>query len=42
VTDHRINASFHNLPGILNGNLDPLIEQLVNREQADRLETVDV
>jgi peptide chain release factor 1 len=42
VTDHRINASFHNLPGILNGNLDPLIEQLVNREQADRLESVDV
>src|SRR5947209_4302402 len=38
VTDHRITMSMHNLPGILNGNLDSLIEQLIQRDQADRLE----
>ena len=26
VTDHRLKESWHNVPGILNGNLDPIIE----------------
>jgi peptide chain release factor 1 len=39
VTDHRINVTVHNLPGVLNGNLDAIIDQLVDRDQADKLET---
>jgi peptide chain release factor 1 len=42
VTDHRINLTVHNLPGILNGNLDTIIEHLVERDEADRLETAHV
>lgn len=28
VTDHRINQNFHNLPGIMEGNLEPIVEAL--------------
>lgn len=28
VTDHRLEQSFHNLPSILEGNIDPLLEAL--------------
>lgn len=28
VTDHRINENFHNLPKIMNGDLDPMIKSL--------------
>jgi len=38
VTDHRINSSYHNLPGIMNGELDPIIDELAQDEQARRLE----
>lgn len=41
VTDHRINLTLHNLPGIMNGNLDGLIDQLIAREQAQKLEDTD-
>ncbi len=34
VTDHRLNASFHNLENILNGELDGLLENLVLQAQA--------
>jgi peptide chain release factor 1 len=37
VTDHRIGLTVHNLPGILQGNLDELIDALVMADQADRL-----
>jgi peptide chain release factor 1 len=37
VTDHRIGVSIHNLPGVLDGNLDPFIDELAAREQAERL-----
>ncbi|MGI8826085.1 MAG: peptide chain release factor 1 [Chloroflexota bacterium] len=39
VTDHRIGASVHNLPSIMNGNVGPLIEQLAMRERAEGLES---
>lgn len=38
ITDHRIDMNFHNLPGILNGNLDELIDTLAAQEQAQLLE----
>jgi len=37
VTDHRINVTVHNLPSVLDGNLDPIIEQLIMRDQEDGL-----
>ena len=38
VTDHRINASFHNLQQILDGEFDEIIEALSNKEQVEQLE----
>jgi peptide chain release factor 1 len=40
VTDHRIGVTVHNLPGILAGNLDELIDALVMADQAERLGTL--
>lgn len=37
VTDHRINLSVHNLPSVLSGNLDSIIDQLTLREQQEGL-----
>jgi peptide chain release factor 1 len=37
VTDHRIQTTIHNVPGVLAGQLDPLIDALVMADQADRL-----
>lgn len=34
VTDHRINMSLHNLPAIMEGDIEPLIEALRKDEQA--------
>jgi peptide chain release factor 1 len=38
VTDHRIKASFSNLPTIMAGNIDDMIEQLQVADQSARLE----
>jgi peptide chain release factor 1 len=37
VTDHRVGVTIHNVPGVLEGQLDPLIDALVMADQADRL-----
>jgi peptide chain release factor 1 len=37
VTDHRLNTSFHNLEGILDGDLDDLVGNLVLQSQAQAL-----
>jgi peptide chain release factor 1 len=37
VTDHRIGKTVHNLPAIMDGALDDLIDALVMADQADRL-----
>jgi len=42
VTDHRIGASFHNLPGLLDGELDPLIARLEEAEQAEKLQALNI
>lgn len=41
VTDHRINLSSHNLPAVLDGELDPFIDELATREEAERLQAVN-
>ena len=41
ITDHRIGYSAHNLPAVLNGSLDELIEQLATHEAAERLQAAE-
>jgi peptide chain release factor 1 len=37
VTDHRIGLSSHNLPAVLDGDLDQFIDELAARDQAEKL-----
>ena len=37
VTDHRIGFTQHNLPAIMNGEIDDFIEQLKIAESAERM-----
>lgn len=38
ISDKRINVNFHNLPQVLNGDLDPLIDAVATTEEARLLE----
>ncbi|MBM2843526.1 MAG: prfA, partial [Anaerolineales bacterium] len=38
VTDHRLGQSSHNLPAVLDGDLDSFLDELIAREQAERLQ----
>jgi peptide chain release factor 1 len=38
VTDHRIGITVHNLPAVLEGDLDALIDAVAVADQADRLQ----
>jgi peptide chain release factor 1 len=40
VTDHRIGLTRHNLPGIMNGDLDEFIDNLITVDQADKLQSM--
>ena len=40
VTDHRIGLTRHNLPGVLNGNIDEFIDNLITADQADKLQSM--
>ena len=40
VTDHRIGKTVHNLPGVLAGDLDELIDALILEDQAGRLSEI--
>jgi peptide chain release factor 1 len=40
VTDHRIGLTLHNIPNILEGDLDGLIDALITTDQAERLRTL--
>ena len=40
VTDHRIGLTIHRLPAVMDGDLDPLIDQLAEAEQAERLQAL--
>jgi protein subunit release factor A len=37
VTDHRIGMDLHNLPAVMDGELDRLIDALITTDQAERL-----
>ncbi len=37
VTDHRINVTSYNLPAVMNGDLDQFIDELITRDQAEKL-----
>src|SRR5438132_11016095 len=37
VTDHRIGLTVHNLPDVMNGNLDVIVESLVANYKAEKL-----
>ncbi|HEV2722963.1 MAG TPA: peptide chain release factor 1 [Thermoanaerobaculia bacterium] len=37
VTDHRIGLTVHNLPEVMNGNLDVIVDPLISHFQAERL-----
>ena len=41
-TDHRIGLTVHNLAKILDGNLDEVIDALATREQAEKLQKLDL
>ena len=38
VTDHRINYSIMDLTGVMDGNLEPIIEALITEDQRLKLE----
>jgi len=40
VTDHRIGLTVHNLPGLLEGDLDRVIDPLIEADQARRLANI--
>lgn len=42
VTDHRINYTTHNLEGILEGELDDLIDSLTQADEKEKLENLDL
>ena len=37
VTDHRIGLTMHNLPGVLDGDIGPVLEALITHFQAEKL-----
>lgn len=39
VTDHRINVSSFNLVGVMDGDIDQFIDEISQRDEADRLST---
>ncbi len=42
LTDHRIKQSWHNLPGIMEGNLDPMLDALASADSFDEAGGEDV
>ncbi len=42
MTDHRIGLTEHNLAGILDGDIDPIIDALVLADQTDKLRAMGV
>ncbi|HUG14861.1 MAG TPA: peptide chain release factor 1 [Thermomicrobiales bacterium] len=42
VTDHRIKKSLSNLPGVMDGDIDPFVQELREVDQAERLQMAGV
>ena len=42
MTDHRINLTMYNLPSILDGNIQEVIDKLQMAENAERLKESDI
>ena len=42
VTDHRIGLTLHNIPALLAGQIDPVIEALRQNEQAEQLQAMSL
>ncbi len=42
VTDHRVDISVHNIPAVLEGDLDKLIDAVATADQAERLQAAGV
>ena len=40
LTDHRIGLDLHNLPGVMDGDIDKLIDALSTTYQAERLRSL--
>jgi len=41
VTDHRINFSLYNLPSILEGEIDELLDKLIEEDEREQLELLE-
>jgi len=41
MTDHRIGLTVHNLPGMMEGDIDHVINALAQHEQAEKLQNMD-
>ena len=41
VTDHRINLTLYNLPKVMEGDMDEIIEALIAEDQAERLASLE-
>ena len=41
VTDHRVRLTLHNLEGVLDGDVETIIDALIRREQEMNLEAVE-
>ncbi|TAJ14118.1 peptide chain release factor 1 [Marinilabiliaceae bacterium JC017] len=42
VTDHRINFTLYNLPAVMDGDLQPVIDKLIIEENAERLKASEM
>ena len=40
ITDHRIGLTVHNIPAVMGGEVDPLVEGLIAADRAERLNAV--
>jgi len=42
LTDHRIGYTAHNLQAVMEGELDPLLDELATHDQSERLQAVGI